>query len=93
MKTEMFWQTVTQMADITCSSAKLMVSQGQRSDGYEREQIALLQKKCERRLQVIDEGVALNRGNDLKPGCDVSCEEKSLLTQSPAMITEELWEE
>lgn len=89
MKTEMFWQTVSQMADITCSSAKLMGMQGQSSELYEREQIQLLKAKCERRLGVIDEEVALNRGNGLKPGCEDSCEEQSQLTQSPAKITEE----
>ncbi|EJL6927687.1 MULTISPECIES: hypothetical protein [Vibrio] len=89
MKTEIFWQTVSQMADITCSSAKLMVLQGQSSEAYEREQIQLLKAKCERRLRVIDEEVALNRGNGLKPGCDDSCEEQSHLTLSPAKITEE----
>ncbi|HHG3093069.1 TPA: hypothetical protein ACPVXD_003277 [Vibrio parahaemolyticus] len=89
MKTEMFWQTVSQMADITCSSAKLMGVQGQSSELYEREQIQLLKAKCERRLRVIDEEVALNRGNGLKPGCEDSCEEQSQLTQSPAKITEE----
>ncbi len=90
MKTEMFWSTVSQMADITCSSAKLMETQGQSSEFYEREQIQLLKAKCERRLRVIDEEVALNRGNGLKPGCDHSCEELSQLTQSPAKIPEEL---
>ena len=93
MKTEMFWQTVNQMADITYSSAKLMESQGQCSDDYEREQITLLKVKCERRLRVLNEEKALNRGNDLKPGCDSSCEEKSLLTQSSAKNTEEVWEQ
>ena len=89
MKTEMFWQTVQQMADITCSSAKLMESQFQSSEEYEREQIELLKAKCERRLRTMKEEVALNRGNDLKPGCDSSCEEKSQLTQLSAMISEE----
>ncbi|MFW1065426.1 hypothetical protein ACEV86_10395 [Vibrio parahaemolyticus] len=50
MKTEIFWQTVSQMADITCRSAKLMVAQGQSSEDYEREQVQLLKAKCERRL-------------------------------------------
>ena len=89
MRTEVFWETVSQMADITVSSAKLMESQYQSAETYEREQIELLVAKCQRRLTVLDEEVALNRGNGLKPVCDVSCEEKSHLTQSPAKITEE----
>ncbi|MEH0741171.1 hypothetical protein H4F05_06550 [Vibrio cholerae] len=79
MKTEMFWQTIQQMADITCCSAKLMQSQGQQSDTYEREQIQLLKAKCERRLTVMDEEVALNRGNGLKPS-EKPCEELSHTT-------------
>ncbi|BBM66328.1 hypothetical protein VA249_29740 [Vibrio alfacsensis] len=67
MKTESFWETVKQMADITTSSCKVMQSQGQVELQFEYDQIRCLMKKCQHQLLVLEERVALNRGNDLKP--------------------------
>ncbi|HAS6026238.1 TPA: hypothetical protein ACGVB5_002509 [Vibrio vulnificus] len=79
MKTSQFWVTVQQMADMTTSSCRVAKSKGQGTHDFERDQIRCLMKKCERQLLVLDEEVALNRGNGLKPG-EKSCEEFSHTT-------------
>ncbi|EKO3380839.1 hypothetical protein KW419_15995 [Vibrio fluvialis] len=79
MKTGEFWVTVCQMADITTSSCRVATSQGQDTHHFERDQIRCLLKKCERQLLVLDEEVALNRGNGLKPS-EKPCEEISHTT-------------
>ncbi|MGY2573731.1 hypothetical protein [Vibrio sp. C8] len=67
MKTESFWETVKQLGDITTSSCRVATKAGQDAHHFERDQIRCLLKKCERQLLVLDEEVALNRGNGLKP--------------------------
>lgn len=74
MKTRSFWETVKQMADITANSCRVATSQGQDTHHFERDQIRCLLKQCQNQLLVLDEDVALNRGNGLKPS-EKLCEE------------------
>ncbi|EKF9299631.1 hypothetical protein O1B50_000125 [Vibrio cholerae] len=68
MKTENFWVTVKQMADMTISSCKVATSQGQVTELFERDQIKNLIKKCELELDALREKEkALSRTNDLTP--------------------------
>ncbi|EOW9127429.1 hypothetical protein ACN1T7_001746 [Vibrio cholerae] len=53
MKTESFWVTVKQMADMTISSCKVATSQGQVTELFERDQIKNLIKKCELELDAL----------------------------------------
>ncbi|MGL6026888.1 MAG: hypothetical protein ACRC0U_07360 [Vibrio sp.] len=79
MRTESFWTTVAQMGDMTTSSCRVLKSQDQNTVDFERDQIRCLLKKCEHQLRVLDEEVALNRSNSLKP-CEKPYEEISHTT-------------
>lgn len=53
MKTEAFWENVKQMIEMTCSTCKVMESQEQDCEAYEKEMIALVAKKCESQLALL----------------------------------------
>ncbi len=89
MKTRAFWETVKQVSDITINSCVVADSQGHDTNQYEREQIQHLLKKCNNQLSVLENEVALNRGNGLKPS-DISCEEISHTTQRTCEEPEKL---
>ncbi|GAB6263226.1 hypothetical protein [Photobacterium sp. R1] len=55
---EEFWVTIEQVAQMTQSSLRVMDKQFQSSSDYEAEQLRLLMKKCERRLELMEKGAS-----------------------------------
>ncbi|MEJ2766951.1 hypothetical protein VV869_23675 [Photobacterium sp. MCCC 1A19761] len=83
MKTDQFWEMVKQMSDMTMNSCRVIrVQQDVEGDRFELERLQILKARCDLHIQTVEKRIelALSRGNDLKPGCEFSCEEKSLTT-------------